>query len=205
MIPSQHNAITIIILAAGASTRMGQPKQLIKLNGYSLLEHAVLTAKNSKADHVMVVVGSGGEKSMEAIEHLPVDSVVNDRWNEGMGSSLKKGLTACLEKFPETRAILVIVCDQPSITTHHLNNLIDTYTKTQKPIVASQYTSTFGVPVIFDRTLFQEILQLPDRQGAKNIVLKHQENLMAIDLPGGEIDLDTPEDLNRYREQNNLT
>lgn len=199
MITSQHNAITIIILAAGASTRMGQPKQLIKLNGYSLLEHAVLTAKNSKADQVIVVLGSESEKSMEAIEHLPVEIVVNDQWNEGMGSSLKKGLTACQKKFPETRATLIMVCDQPSITTHHLNNLIDTYTKTQKPIVASQYTSTFGVPAVFDHTLFQEILQLPDRQGAKNIIMKHQKNLLAVDLPGGEIDLDTPEDLLRYK------
>lgn len=82
---------------------------------------------------------------------------------------------------------------------------MDTYAQTQNPIVASHYASTYGVPAIFDRALFHKILQLPDHQGAKNIVLNHQENLLAIDLPRGEIDLDTPEDLIRYNDQNNLS
>ncbi|MBX2946560.1 MAG: nucleotidyltransferase family protein [Cyclobacteriaceae bacterium] len=205
MIPMQHNAITIIVLAAGSSSRMGQPKQLIQLNGYSLLEHAVRIAKNSRADQVLVVVGSDGEKNIEAINHLAVEVVMNHQWKEGMGSSLKTGLIACLEKFPQTRAIVVLVCDQPRVTTDHLNTLMNTYTQTHSSIVASRYASTVGVPAVFDNFLFQELLNLPNNQGAKNIILNHQTNLVAIDLPGGEIDLDTPDDLRRYREQLKLT
>lgn len=205
MVPVKHNAITIIVLAAGSSSRMGQPKQLIELNGYSLLEHAVRIAKNSKADQVLVVVGSDGERNMEAINHLAVEVVMNHQWNEGMGSSLKTGLITCLEKFPQTRAILVLVCDQPHVTTGHLNSLMNTYAQTHSSIVASRYASTVGVPAVFDHTLFQALLNLPNNQGAKNIILNYQTNLVAIDLPGGEIDLDTPDDLRRYREQLKLT
>ncbi len=205
MITSQHNAISIIILGAGSSSRMGQPKQRITLNGYPLLAQAVITAKNSAASHVLVVLGSGAVENKQVIENLGVEIVFHDGWAEGMGSSLKKGLTSCQEKFPETQAILVMVCDQPSITTQHLNTLMDTYTKTQKSVVASHYALTLGVPAVFDGSLFPEILHMANDQGAKNIILNNQAKRVAIDLPGGEIDLDTPEDLKRYREQDEHT
>ena len=198
MTSSHHPAISIVILAAGSSSRMGQPKQLLPFNGFSLLEQAVITAKNSKADHVLVVLGSGATENKKAIKHLSVETILHDRWAEGMGSSLKKGLTECLKKFQETKAILVMVCDQPKLTTNHLNALIDTYSKTQNIVVASRYASTVGVPAIFDHSLFGDILRVDNHQGAKSIILKHQTNLMAVDLKGGEIDLDTPEDYKTF-------
>jgi len=202
MTSSHHPAISIVILAAGPSSRMGQPKQLLLFNGYSLLEQAVITAKNSKADHVLVVLGSGAAENKKAIEHLSVEIILHDRWAEGMGSSLKKGLTECVKKFPETKAILVMVCDQPRLTTNHLNELIDTYSKTKNVVVASRYASTVGVPAIVDHSLFGDILCVDNHQGAKSIILKHQANLMEIDFTGGEIDLDTPEDVGNYKKYN---
>lgn len=191
------NPAAIILLAAGSSSRMGRSKQLIKINGMPLLVHSVNQAIQSGMPTV-VVVGANATAHRGAIENLPVDIVENISWATGMGSSLKTGLKYLLQKSPDTEAVIVMVCDQPLLTSEHLLKIKNLYEKSDKPIVASYYSATAGVPALFHKTLFNAILSLSDDQGAKKIILSHKDRTATVDFPDGAIDLDTPEDLKKF-------
>jgi molybdenum cofactor cytidylyltransferase len=186
----------IILLAAGSSSRMGQSKQLIKIKEESLLVHSLNQAIQSGMP-TFVVLGANTKKHRAAIENIPVDIVENVHWETGMGSSLKTGLRYVLQKAPNTEAIIVMVCDQPLLTSEHLLKIKSLYEKTHKPIIASYYSNTAGVPALFHKTLFNEILTMSDDQGAKKIILSHKDKTVTMDFPDGAIDLDTPEDLKK--------
>jgi len=190
--------IGIIILAAGSSTRMGQSKQLLILDGEPLLVRSVRTALDTQLKNIVVVLGYEAEKHLAAIGDLPVQCISNQDWATGMGSSLKVGLTRLIQLQPTIQAAIIMVCDQPDITSHHLLRLILSFQQSNRSIIASKYAGTSGVPVLFSRNHFQEILLLDDAVGAKKILDNNQANVMAIDFPQGATDLDTPTDVERY-------
>jgi molybdenum cofactor cytidylyltransferase len=192
-------ALAILILAAGSSSRMGQSKQKLLIEGKALLVHAVETALKSKAGKVTVVLGSEEEKHRQVLKGLPIALISNPGWQAGMGSSLKKGLQHVMSGNPATEAILVMVCDQPLLQPDHLQSLVKQYRKTGSLIVASAYSNTAGVPAIFSHKLFNEILQLHDEEGAKKIIRQHAA--ATVDFPGGDVDLDTPEDYQNFLQQ----
>ncbi len=190
--------VGIILLAAGSSSRMGQSKQLLKIREVAMLVHSTTIALESGIDPVVVVLGANEEEHRKALEYLTVHIVMNHRWENGMGGSLKEGLTYLLQKKPTINAVMVMVCDQPLLTGEHLKKIRENYLQSGKPIVASQYSGTLGVPVLFHKTLFSEILALPDDQGAKKIIQQHPHDTLAIDFPAGSIDLDTPDDYRNF-------
>jgi molybdenum cofactor cytidylyltransferase len=187
--------ISIILLAAGASSRLGQSKQLVLVNGKPLLAISALAALESGVDRVIVVLGANASAHKRAIETLPVDFVINDEWAKGMGNSLKKGLNYLISLYPQTEAVIIMVCDQPYLTEAHLITLITTYKKNRSELVASTYNQTIGVPALFNRSLFDQLLELEDSQGARKIIQNYKGNIDKIPLVHGEIDIDTPEDL----------
>jgi molybdenum cofactor cytidylyltransferase len=189
-------SIGIIILAAGSSSRLGQSKQLIKVDGKTLLEKTTQAALDSGAHPILVVLGNQASAHRKAIETLPVNIVINEDWSNGMGSSLKEGLQRLLKDYPKTEGIIVTVCDQPYLTTNHLKKLISAYTNTSSEIVASHYKDTNGVPALFSKTLFQKLLQLEDDEGARKIIRQHDGTIEFVVFEKGEIDIDTPDDLN---------
>lgn len=174
---------SIIILAAGSSSRMGQSKQLLPWGNETLLTHAIKTAMGSRARHVYVVLGSNEDQHRGAIEKLPVVIVNNPSWEKGMGSSIKAGLKATRN----SDAVLIMVCDMPFVTSQHLNELIEA----KGPIVASKYLDTIGVPALFRKEIFDELMTIDDSEGARKIISNHKSEI--IPLESG-IDLDTPED-----------
>jgi molybdenum cofactor cytidylyltransferase len=178
--------VSVIILAAGSSSRMGSPKQLLRWKDETLLGHAIRTAMASKAVHTYVVLGSNEDAHRRAIEKFPVTLVVNKDWAKGMGSSLKAGIRAAAES---SGALLVMTCDMPFVTSQHLDNLIGA----DQDVVASQYNNAAGVPALFRRNLFNELLSIDDTAGAKKIIEKYRTAaaLVHLDMP---TDLDTPED-----------
>jgi len=188
-------SVAIIILAAGSSSRLGQSKQLITINGKSLLEKTTRAALDSGAQTVMVVLGNQASVHKKIIEALPVNIAVAENWSAGMGASLKVGLLALLEDYPATEAIIVTVCDQPYLTAEHLKKLISTYINTASEIVASHYNNTKGVPALFHKSLFQKLFQLEDDEGARKIIRQHEGTMELVLFQKGEIDIDTPEDL----------
>lgn len=193
--------VSIIVLAAGSSSRLGQSKQLFLVDGKTLLEKSALAALNSGAEHVIVVLGAQAALHKKAIEKLPVGIVINEDWQKGMGNSLKAGLSHLTTHYPETKAVIIMVCDQPFLTSEHLEKLITAFQITPSEIVVSTYNQTNGVPALFKRSLFNQLLQLEDNQGARKIIQYHQGSIQQVAFPKGEIDLDTPEDLTRLKQQ----
>jgi molybdenum cofactor cytidylyltransferase len=189
-------SIGIIILAAGSSSRLGQPKQQIEVAGKSLLERTTQAALDSGARPIMIVLGNQAPTHKKVIEALPVSIVINKDWSKGMGSSLKAGIESLLKDHPETEAIIISVCDQPYLTAHHLKKLISVYSNTASKIVTSHYKGTNGVPALFSKSLFQKLLQVEDDEGARKIIRQHTGTIALVPFEKGEIDIDTPEDLN---------
>jgi molybdenum cofactor cytidylyltransferase len=186
-----------IVLAAGASTRLGQPKQLIVVDGETLLHRTTRLAIQAGCLPVIVVLGRDAATLAGEVEGLGASIVINDEWQTGMASSLKSGLQAVLAAKPHQRRVMILVCDQPKLDASVLRDLLTTHTAKEGLITASRYRSTKGVPAIFSRELFPELLELTGDQGARRIVQLHLEEVASVDFPGGEFDLDTPQDLAR--------
>lgn len=189
--------IGIIILAAGSSARMGRPKQLLPVDGESLLHKATRSALQSKASNVVVVLGSNEKDHRHAIKDLRVDIIENPNWQSGMGNSLKTGLKYLSGK-TTVSGVIIMVCDQPSVTSDHLNELANAYEKTGKPIIASYYSGSPGVPALIARELFAELMVIEDSQGAKRVIQAYPNEVVLVSLLGGEIDLDTPDEYQSY-------
>jgi len=190
--------VAIVILAAGSSSRMGQSKQLLRVHDTTVLSHAITVALQAKPAVVTVVLGAHAKQHHESIQFMPVNIVVNEQWETGMGSSLKAGLQHVEAHHPNVTAALFMVCDQPALTTQHLLNLIG---KADKPIVASYYAGSPGVPALFNKSVFNALHALENDQGAKKIFQQFREQVSIVNFPGGELDLDTMEDYQNYLDQ----
>lgn len=187
----------IIILAAGESSRLGSPKQLLSFSGSTLLQHAIEVAAASKASSVVVVLGANADVIMQQLKKTTAAVVVNDAWKEGMASSIRYGLRTLIEMKPQTEAVVFMVADQPFVTTELVNNLPDVYRKEQHSIVASEYGTTFGTPVLFAKRYFPELIKLTGDVGAKSLVRKYISEAAFVSFPEGDIDIDTVEDLEK--------
>lgn len=183
----------VIILAAGSSSRLGQPKQLLEFKGKTLLEIAVEAAQNSLANSCVIVLGANADLIVEKIRHTKVDQVVNENWENGMASSMQKGLKYLMEN-SEPDQIILMLSDQPFVDSKILNLLIENKLNTNSEIIACRYKETFGVPVLFTKKYFPELLSLAGNEGAKKLVMARQDDLHTIDFPRGAIDIDTIED-----------
>jgi molybdenum cofactor cytidylyltransferase len=197
-----RNTITVILLAAGSSSRMGQSKQLLILENEPLLLRSAKTALMSCSENVTVVLGDKELEHQSVVSHLPIQIVVNRNWQNGMGSSIKTGLHHVLTNQSDVQAILIMVCDQPLLTASHLDKIISAYEQTHQSIVASYYSNSAGVPALFDKVLFSELLSIEDSHGAKVVFSKHPESLSFVDFPGGEIDLDTWQEYQDFKSKN---
>jgi molybdenum cofactor cytidylyltransferase len=186
--------IGIIILAAGESKRMGQPKQLLDIDGESLLRRTAKVALATGLEPVVLVVGANKPQIVPEIADLPLTIIDNAMWRTGMASSVKMGMAAIWLNNKNTDAVLVLVCDQPFLTVETLNQIIAQYQAQSPKIVACHYAGQVGVPALFDRTMFEELLNLTGDKGAKPILMSHLEDTHLIDFEAGIIDLDTLED-----------
>jgi len=189
--------IGIIILAAGSSSRMGQSKQLLMIDGEALLLKTIKTALQLKAATV-VVLGAREDEHTAILRDQPIATIVNTNWQKGMGSSLKAGLQYILVCSPSVASVIVLVCDQPALTSIHLLKLIQVYRTSGKSIIASYYSHAPGVPALFDKLHFSELLQMDDTHGAKKIIQQHSDKTAIVDFEDGSIDLDTLEDYQNY-------
>ncbi len=183
-----------IILAAGGSTRMGTPKQLLNLQGSSLVCNAVRAAQEGGCDLVCVVTGHAREAVECAVAALRPQFVHNEHWQRGMGSSIRLGLSAIQ---PVSAAIL-IACDQPAVNSTVIRSLIERHAQTGRSIVASYYADTLGIPALFDASCFAELQQLPDDRGAKSVIHADSMRVAFHDFPSGALDLDSPEDVRAW-------
>ncbi len=196
--------IDIILLAAGSSSRMGKPKQLLLIDGEALLIKSVKASIHSKASDVAVVLGANYENHQALINNFSVGIIYNSEWDKGMGNSLKKGLNHLLSKNKKPDAVIVLVCDQPFLSSDNIDNLILQFEQTKSAIVASHYSGITGVPALFDGSFFESILQINDEYGAKRLIQQHADKVTTIEFPQGIVDLDFPEDYEMLLRNNNF-
>ena len=188
---SKH--IGAIVLAAGGSERMGQPKQLLPLAGRPMVYHVTSALVALGLSQVIVVTGAHAEAVGAALADLPVAILVNDSWADGMSSSMRTGLRAL---HPDIQAALLVLADQPALTLDLLQSLVTRYRVTGAPIVAPAYRGQRGNPVLFDRTLFPELLSVRGDRGGRALIDRYREQveLVVVDDPAVVADVDSPED-----------
>ena len=197
-----------VVLAAGGSSRLGQPKQLLTFRGETLVRRAVRAAAEACCDPVIVVVGGINDAIQSEVDirdsRISLSStpgkttramvVENAEWRNGVGTSIRRGV----EHLPGfVDAAVLLTCDQPFVDAGVIRRLVSTQEKTGKPIVASAYANTLGVPAIFDRLCFAALLTLPDDSGAKTLMATRPNDVAAVGFEQGAIDIDTPEDFER--------
>jgi molybdenum cofactor cytidylyltransferase len=185
--------LAIIILAAGQSSRMGQPKQLLVYESITLLERTLQVASEVAGDNVCVVIGANATLILQQVPKVAGMCVFNDKWKDGMGTSIALGLQSILNLYPAIKTVIIMAADQPFVTSEHLKQMIRHKEESGKPIVASAYQDAVGIPALFDQTFFKDLLDLETDKGAKDIILSHDQQVARLALPGGEIDIDTPE------------
>ena len=193
------NSCGIVILAAGASTRLGKPKQLLQYRGKTLLAHAINEAVNSNADAIVVILGKNADQFKKEIDDRKVRVAVNSSWEEGMASSLRLGLGTLLNDKPYIDAVIFMVCDQPHVLSSILNELIITQQKTTKQIVTCNYGDSIGPPALFHKKYFKDLMKLSGDTGARKIVQENMNDMTTILFPEGEIDIDTEEDYEKLK------
>jgi len=171
---------------------MGVSKQLLNFGGKPLVRRMAETALASNCSRVVVVLGARCDRVRDALEGLPLQFVENPAWEQGIGSSLRAGITVAVEAGVD--AALVMLADQPFVTTEILNRVIHSHQSTRLPVVACRYSGTVGVPALFARELFIHLAAVPVDQGCKGILLAHRAYAHFLDCPEAAADLDTPED-----------
>lgn len=186
--------IGAIVLAAGGSSRMGQPKQLLRLGGTSLLRRSVSAALEAGCRPVVAVLGSRAGRARAEVEDLPITIVVNENWREGMAISIRTGLEALLHAEPGAEAALLLVCDQPHLSSALLKRLCAAFDGRTGRRVACAYAGTVGVPALFHYSLFNRLARLEGDRGAKSLLLEGQDDLITISWPEGATEIDRPGD-----------
>ena len=191
--------IGAVILAAGESSRLGQPKQLVQFRGKSLVRRAADAASEAGSSPITIVLGSDSKKIEDELAGTGVAIVKNENWRAGIGTSIRAGVQNLLSQAPNLEAIVLLVCDQPFVDARVIKGLIELRQKTNKSIVASAYSGTLGVPALFDRSCFGELLALSDDTGAKSIIMRNRERGAEFPFPEGAIDIDTVADCEKHK------
>jgi molybdenum cofactor cytidylyltransferase len=184
----------IIILAAGSSSRMGQPKQQLVYGDKTLLQRAIQVAKGVQAHALLVVLGANNQIILDDVDSKHLDIVINPDWEQGISSSIKSGITALQTLYPKVDDVLIMLCDQPFVDTELLAKLIAAKTLADDAIVACKYKDTIGVPVLFGKDWFADLQNLQGEDGAKKLLLTHEDNVVTVPFDKGSIDIDTPAD-----------
>ncbi len=186
--------VAILILAAGESSRMGRPKQLLRWKHTTLLGHAIETAKKTDSKDVFVVLGANSEEIQNVISNVDIHILENKNWNMGMGVSVATGIAYLLQEYKSLDGVLIMLCDQPFISSDYLNRLLGTFEVGDYGIVATMYNKKAGVPAVFDKKYFSMLSKLNGDTGARHVLDQYESDTMAINPDGKEQDLDTPED-----------
>lgn len=189
--------LSVIILAAGAAKRMNQAKMLLAFEKNTILETIIDTTKELNPDHICIVTGFYHHQIVAKIQDGQIGIVYNEKWEEGMSGSIKKGLAYLIEKNTELEFVLILVADQPFITSTLLQEMIQLQAQTSKGIVAASYAGIAGTPVLFKRYHFSNLEKLVGDKGARSILQQYPDDLITVAFPLGEFDIDTEEDYHK--------
>jgi molybdenum cofactor cytidylyltransferase len=185
-----------MLLAAGRSLRFGSPKQLADVHGRPMLTHALNTILGL-GSHVSatVVLGANADQLEPLVHGTSVKPVFNKDHEQGVASSIRAGLSVMP---PDTNAVLIALADQVAVTSEDLRRLVDGWEERPDCIVAARYADAIGAPAIFPSSLFAELAALEGDRGAKVLLMRHAERVVAISMPAAALDVDTPGALDAY-------
>jgi molybdenum cofactor cytidylyltransferase len=189
---SRRATVHAIVLAAGASSRFGSPKQLARINGQPLLQRVLSLAADQFGPAVTVVLGAHAAEISATLPSGSASIVINRAWQEGLASSIRAGVQhlpgAC-------DGALMLLADQPLVGAEGLRRLVTAWRRAPRQIVASLYSGTTGVPAIFPRWCFEDLRALRGDQGARIVLRRHPDHLVRLEHPEAALDIDYPEDL----------
>jgi molybdenum cofactor cytidylyltransferase len=189
-VESSH--IHVVVLAAGASSRFGSAKQLIRVNGRPLMLSVVSRAVELAGHSVTVVLGANAAELAPLLRHSPASVAINRDWSEGIASSIREGLAHAP---PTADGVLIALADQAAVTTEDLRRLAGVWRRNPASIATAQYAGTVGVPAIFPRWCFRDLNELRGDRGAQVLLHRHVDRLVRLSMPSAELDIDRPEDL----------
>jgi CTP:molybdopterin cytidylyltransferase MocA len=197
--PSPAFRFGVVLLAAGASTRLGSPKQLLALDGQPLLARAAAAALASPAWPVVVVLGAHAERIRPTLARLPVLIAENPAWSEGMAASIRTGIATLQQFSRHLDGALLALCDQPAFSAATVERLLAARAASGRSIVAARYSGRLGAPALFLREHFAALAALTGEEGARALLHADPERVAAVDLPELAMDLDTPDDVARWQ------
>ncbi|UII19482.1 nucleotidyltransferase family protein [Fulvivirga ligni] len=187
--------IGIIILAAGSSSRMGKPKQLLPLGKGSMLSHVVQESLKSHAAEVICVLGANSTLIQSEINSSAVRVLINDSWQHGLGTSIACAVEHC----EHLDALLITLGDQPLVDTEYLNDMIREFRSNNDKIIATSYDGRPGVPALFPKAYFKDLQQLTGDQGAKTILKQNAPDIIILEANDKTFDVDTEADYNQLK------
>ena len=188
--------VGILVLAAGGSSRMGRPKQVLPWNGGTLLGHVLRQATGTGAP-VLLVLGAHAEMVLEKVAIGEAHATINPDWEKGMGSSLSYGLAKILEQLPEMEAVLIVLGDQPLVDAAFLAQFLRAHKKDKDVVIATAYENGAGVPALFPKRYFPKLLELDGNQGARQLIAQFGNSVHKLSGKGRTGDIDSPEDYRR--------
>ena len=199
--------IGAVILAAGNSSRLGHPKQLIVHQGLTLVARAARAALATGANPVVVVLGADADAVRAAVSNLPVVTVVNDDSRAGIGTSVVAGVRELMMRAPDVRGVLLTLADQPLVDAEALGRLVEAWSHADAAassgahvaIAAAAYAGTVGVPAVFGRAHFDALRGIPADRGAAPLLRSAGGHVTAVPMPEAEADVDTADDVERLR------
>lgn len=188
----------ILILAAGNSSRMGTAKQLLPYKQTTLLGWSIKQAQKSKACDVYCVLGANAEIIKKQIDNTSIKIIINPNYNDGLSTSIVFGVNYLMDK--KIDSILIMLADQPNVTTNYLNEMLAIYKENPTKTIASNYKNKNGVPAIFPKSSFNKLLNLKGDKGAKELLNEQSSEIIKM-KPFSLIDIDTNEDYQNLSKQ----
>ncbi|NRB64135.1 MAG: nucleotidyltransferase family protein [Saprospiraceae bacterium] len=195
---SGDSVLPVVVLAAGQASRMGQAKQLLEVNGESLLAMAIRKGASVSGGAPIVVTGAYHQQLEPVIKKNDAYSAFNPNWMQGMGSSIAVGIHKVEMVYPQARGAFIILADQPRITSQKLQSFVSVFLADYPKQVVAAYNGTYGAPAIFHRDLFPELGLLSEQKGAKKIILKYLVKGTAVSCPDAAFDVDTPQEWQQF-------
>ncbi|MBS1802056.1 MAG: nucleotidyltransferase family protein [Acidobacteria bacterium] len=191
-------SVPAVIIAAGSSSRLGQPKQLLVFKGETLLQRAIRIAHEAGAAPIFVVLGAHHSQIESGLDPSAI-VVTNPEWQQGMATSIRAGIHALDIKEPQPAGVLLLLCDQPAVTPDHLRRMLTAFQRDPVTAVASVYAGRRGIPALFPRNAFPDLLGLRGDHGARGLLADPERAVIEVPLENGELDIDRPEDLAHLR------
>jgi molybdenum cofactor cytidylyltransferase len=185
------NQVAIVLLAAGSSRRMGQPKQLLPWNESTLLGHAIKSILSTGASKLFLVIGAHSDQIAAKVDLSGMTVLINENWQKGLGSSIAFAVGEINKKYTDIEAVLFLLADQPFIKSIHLDNIMQLHFREQESIILTRNEEYRGVPVLFPRKFFPELMVLANDEGAKKVIDNYKEHVLEVVSGNDTTDIDT--------------